>query len=373
MKDEKTNTALAEIKPPSRRKQVSDLLVSMKSQIAMALPKHITPDKMIRTAVTSFSKNPKLLDCTDVSLLACIMEAAQLGLVPDGVLGQAYLIPFKNTKKGITECQFIPGYKGLIALAMRSNEVSSFQGRIVYDSDFFEYEYGIDDKLIHRPSGKRGEITHAYAVLKFKNGGRMFEVMTIEELNYIRDTSANYQASQRFKFPSTWDTYKPEMCIKTVIRKLSKYAPLSPEFQRATTLDEQAEILGTPQKLQYELTEIENIPDKIKNAVEVGISEDAEEVKAEEIENVKTEKTEKVNSTTDKIISAMKGESISAYSGFQNLLDMQETATEISETYKQILTDGKYKLLDDTQTLTLANYKDKLLDGFLTKKAGKGK
>ena len=75
-----------------------------------------------------------------MSFIAALMNAAQLGLEPNTPLGQAYLIPYKN--KGILECQFQIGYKGMIDLAYRTGQVQMIQAQIVREHDFFEYQYG---------------------------------------------------------------------------------------------------------------------------------------------------------------------------------------------------------------------------------------
>ena len=97
------------------------LLEKSKGQIAMALPKHLNADRIVRVAMTSVQRTPELLKCDPISLVAAVIQSSQLGLEPDGILGHAYLIPFNNTKKGRMEVQFIPGYKGLIDLAIRDS------------------------------------------------------------------------------------------------------------------------------------------------------------------------------------------------------------------------------------------------------------
>jgi recombination protein RecT len=266
------------VKASEKFASVQTLLDKYKPQIAAALPKHINADKMVRIALTSISKNPKLLECDQRSLLGAVVQAAQLGLSPDGVLGEAYLVPFYNGKKKTYEVSFIVGYKGLVSLAMRSGQVASFQGRVVYDSDHFEYELGLNEKLIHKPSGKKGNITHAYAVLKFNNGGQMFELMSKDELDQIRDKSQNHISAKKFNKPSVWDEYYEEMAKKTVVRKLAKLAPLSPEFQTAVALDEQAEVLN---KSQNNVMNLQIIPD-FRNDISDTIDAEAEEIKDEE-------------------------------------------------------------------------------------------
>ncbi len=175
------NTAVQK-KDPSAIATVRSDLEKMKSQFALALPKHVTPDRLLRVALTCIQNTPKLLECDKTSLYAAIMTCAQLGLEPDGVLGHAYLIPYGN------KVQFIPGYKGLLALARNSGEVISISAHEVREHDEFEYEYGLNEVLSHKPAhDERGEIVCFYAYAKFKDGGHHFDVMSLQEVEEIRD------------------------------------------------------------------------------------------------------------------------------------------------------------------------------------------
>lgn len=80
------------------------LITSMKPEIEKALPSVISPERFTRMVFTALSNTPALVECTQKSFLAAIMNAAQLGVEPNTPLGQAYLIPYK--KKGVLECQF---------------------------------------------------------------------------------------------------------------------------------------------------------------------------------------------------------------------------------------------------------------------------
>ncbi|NCC91426.1 MAG: recombinase RecT, partial [Spirochaetia bacterium] len=104
----KQTQAVAKKKEPQTLK---DFVIAMQDQIAKALPSVITAERFTRIALTALSSNPKLAECDRNSFLGGLMQAAQLGLEPNTPLGQAYLIPFRNKKKGITECQFQIGYK----------------------------------------------------------------------------------------------------------------------------------------------------------------------------------------------------------------------------------------------------------------------
>lgn len=207
----------------------------LKDQIKMALPKHMTPDRMLRVAMTELRKVPKLQQCHPASFIGAIIQCSQLGLEPGGHLGHVYLIPFENRKSGTIECQVIPGYKGMLELANRSGKVSSPQAHAVYENDFFEFEYGLTPKLRHIPArDNRGKIIYVYACVSIKDGGNQFEVMSLEEVNSIRARSKTANSGP-------WQTDYEEMARKTVIRRLFKYLPVSIEMVQAITLDEAAD------------------------------------------------------------------------------------------------------------------------------------
>ena len=216
-------------------------LARMGPQLAMAAPAHIKASRMQRMAMTVVQQNPGLLDCNRASLLGAIMTAAQLGLYPDvSVLGHAYFVPFKR------RVVFIAGYKGLIDLAGRGGMVTSIMGYAVYEGDFFEYEYGLNPTLKHKPSGEpieQRELTHVYAIARIRGEPiPQFVVMTKEEVDKIRKMSP-----ARDKGP--WVQHYEPMAIKSVIRRLVKYLPVSSELQRAVGLDEHADV-GLDQGLE---------------------------------------------------------------------------------------------------------------------------
>jgi len=205
---------------------------AMTQQLRAALPRHLTPERLVRLVMTSVQQSPKLLECDRQSLFAAIMTCAQLGLEP--ILGRAYLVPFRD------KVQFIAGYKGLIDLAVNSGEVTKVFANIVYAADEFEYEYGVNERLFHKPSEAedRGEITHVYALAWFKRGGPpYFEVMLRREVDAIRDRSQGWQAYKAAKIKENpWHTDYPQMARKTGIRRISNYLPL--DVQKAIALSD---------------------------------------------------------------------------------------------------------------------------------------
>jgi len=210
---------------PDPARTIAAYLERMKPQIALALPRHMTADRLARIALTNIRMTPQLLNCSVESLMGAIMQAAQLGLEP-GPLGHAYLVPYGR------ECTLIIGYKGLIDLARRSDQIVSIAAHIVYEHDDFEVTYGLEEHLIHRPVFEnRGKPKLAYMVAKLKDGGHVVEVMTVEEIEAVRKRSKAANSGP-------WVTDWSEMARKTVVRRGAKYLPLAIEVQKAIAADE---------------------------------------------------------------------------------------------------------------------------------------
>ncbi|MFC2948565.1 recombination protein RecT [Virgibacillus sediminis] len=214
-------------------KTIEDYLKQMAPQMQQALPKHMDVDRLMRLTMTTIRTTPELRNADMGGLLGGVMQAAQLGLEP-GLLGQCYLLPFKNNKKGITEVQFIIGYKGMIDLARRSGHIQSIYAHAVYENDAFEYELGLDPKLKHTPTmeSDKGEYIGSYAVAHFKDGGYQMEFMPKAEIEKRRLASPG----GRSKY-SPWNNYYEEMANKTVIRHMWKYLPISVEIQQQVEHD----------------------------------------------------------------------------------------------------------------------------------------
>lgn len=211
----------------NKKPSLQGLIRTMEPEIKKALPSVITPERFTRMVFTALSSNKKLQACTPESFLGAMMQAAQLGVEPNTPIGQAYLIPYGN------QVQFQLGYKGLIDLAYRSGEVQSIQAHEVHENDTFEYELGLDPKLKHIPAMKdRGAVVLYYAVIKLKNGGEGFEVMSRDDVDqFARAKSKTYKNGP-------WQTDFDEMAKKTVLKKVLKYAPLKSDFAKQVKEDE---------------------------------------------------------------------------------------------------------------------------------------
>lgn len=226
---------------------IETMIQKASTELGKALPAHMSPERLVRIALTNIRINPDLSRCTPQSFMGSLFAAAQLGLEP-GIAGRCYLIPFKNSRKQpngewkqISEVQLIVGFRGWIELFYRHDAAMSLDVQEVCEKDFFEYEHGTSPFLKHRPAKKdRGEVTDLYAVAKLRNGGTIFKVMTLEEcLEHGKKHSKTWdKKTNKFYEASPWHKEQLAMCKKTVILQLAKLLPLSIETQHAIATDE---------------------------------------------------------------------------------------------------------------------------------------
>lgn len=232
-----TESQLVQAQP---QRGIQDILKSQWGKIEAVMPKHMDSTRLYQLTVSAMNHEPKLLNADVVTLLSCVMKCSALGLEPSAVdgLGRAYILPFKN--KGRMTATFILGYKGMLELCRRSGQIKDISARAVYDGDFFEYEFGLNEKLTHRPSGKKRESgekpTHVYMVAHFVDGGHYMDVMTYEEIEAIRQRS---KASNNGPWVSDYEA----MAKKTVIRRAFPYLPVSIEAQKAVAMEDSEEPL----------------------------------------------------------------------------------------------------------------------------------
>jgi recombination protein RecT len=212
------------------------LLKQSSKAIAMALPKHVPADRFARIALTALRANADLQRTDPGSFLACLLQAAQLGLEPNTPLQHAFLIP--RRKGDGMECTLQIGYQGMIDLARRSGRVKAITAHVVYDGDAFSYTLGDDEKIEHtRPLGAApGKVIAAYAIATLDDGSKVRRVVPAWELEKARALGARN---------GPWGQHYDEMSKKTAIRRLFKMLPKSAEMAAASQVED-ADERGIP-------------------------------------------------------------------------------------------------------------------------------
>lgn len=238
-------SAIAKLKA-ERTIAVRDALAKARGSISAVAAKHLTPDRLLKVALAACQRSPKLLECNTVSLVQCVVGCAELGLEPNA-LGHAYLVPYGDT------ATLIIGYRGLLELAYRSGRILDITSECVFDGDQFDYKLGTDPFINHVPEGDTdaNKVTHAYSIIRFKDGGQVMRVMTLKQLEAIR---ARSKASRN----GPWVTDTVEMYRKTVLRNTLKYSPMSIELSKAESADIKADT-GEETMADFEWIEVETV------------------------------------------------------------------------------------------------------------------
>ncbi len=216
---------------------VYDFMEQKKELISKALPSHIGADRLIAMFTIVVKSNPELMSCSQASLIAALVQTAQLGLMP-GNVSHCYYVPFNNKKKdGNFEkaVQFILGYKGMVELVNRSRESAILSTEIVYENDRFDYELGLNPVLRHTPTnGERGKIRGVYCVAKnLLANEKIFVFLTKEDIDKVRAASKAGQSDY-----SPWAKWYEEMAKKTAIKRMCKLLPLAIDIQKKISTDE---------------------------------------------------------------------------------------------------------------------------------------
>jgi recombination protein RecT len=221
-----------------RLEAVTDLVVKQYDTFAVVMPDGLNRDRFNNLVTTLVRRSPDLINCVATtegrtSLALAAIQCAALGLEPNTPLREASIVPRKN--KGNQEAQLMVEYRGLIKLARRSGELSTISAEVVHERDAFEYSLGLEPTLRHEPydgDDDPGELTHCYAVAKFKDGGVQFVVLPRREVHNFHRSKSDSWRSDKSRPYSLWTTNTEAMWKKTAIRALEPFLPLTADAQR---------------------------------------------------------------------------------------------------------------------------------------------
>jgi len=206
---------------------------AQKAEIARAAPRGFDPERLVRVVLTACVQNPALFNCSRESLMQATMQSASLGLMPDGVMGQAYLIPYGE------KATFQIGYQGILELAMRTDRIAAIIADVVHEKDKFEFHRSVaEDHFLHRPyegDDDPGAPTHVYCIVRRKDGTA--SVTVLPKAKVEREHRAHSRASKAGPWVSHWEA----MARKTAILVALKYEQKSTELAKAIAVEERVD------------------------------------------------------------------------------------------------------------------------------------
>lgn len=253
-----------------RENTVKGYLEVHQDKVISVLPGHIDVERFVKSALILVSQNKTLQRCTPKSVFTAVLNAAELGLDFTPAKGLAYLVPYKN------DATFMPGYRGLIDLAKRSGKIDRIEAHVVYDNDEFDIEYGTESRIVHKPEirGERGDKIGAYAVAWFKDNSTQFEYMTQADIEHVQESS---------KTNSIWKEHSGEMWRKTVVRRLCKYLPISPDLAKALEHDNKVAGVNGDTKAGGTTADLESLVTGMNDSEDEDEPDDAEDAEYEDI------------------------------------------------------------------------------------------
>jgi recombination protein RecT len=248
------------VKKADQRVTVRGWFEAQKGEIARAVPRHIDPERLVRVALTACVQNPALLNCTRESLMQATLQSASLGLMPDGVMGQAYLLPYGD------KATFQIGYQGLIELAYRTDRIAGIIADVVHEKDKFEFHREVEkDVFQHRPyegDDDPGAVTHAYCIIRRKDGTASVTVLPKSKIE------KEHRAHSRAKNAGPWVGHWSAMARKTAILVALKYEQKSTELAKAVAIEERTEAgIDIPAE-EAQILDVEAVAEPQKSALD---------------------------------------------------------------------------------------------------------
>lgn len=197
--------------------------------------------KFLSSVMADVQKNPKLLECVPATLINSYMTMAQLGFMPSGVSGEAYVLPYKSRDGMIAQFQL--GYQGLVTLFYKAGG-QSIRAEIVRKNDSFSYENGqIKHSVdIFKSDKERGEPVAAYAIAMI-NGHEIAKAMNREDIiamgrKFSKSFNTDFTPWKEGNDPELW------MWKKTVLKQLGKLMPKNETINKAIAEDNKDSIIA---------------------------------------------------------------------------------------------------------------------------------
>lgn len=175
------------------------------------------------------------------SLRNAMINLASSGLTLNPTFKYCYLVPRKN------EVTLMISYKGMAKLLIDNGTLKDVYAHEVYDCDVFDVSFGTSDYLIHKPNFQKrdkSKVTCYYAVATLHNNIKKYEVMTISEINKIKNLATT---------KNVWESWFEEMAKKTVIKRLLKNITVSEYIMELINNDNPIEFKNEAEKKEEKI------------------------------------------------------------------------------------------------------------------------
>lgn len=246
--------------------------------------------QFVTSIISAVSTNPQLAECDNASIVSAALLGQALNLSPSPQLGQFYLVPFNDNKRGCKVAQFQIGYKGYIQLAIRSGQYKKLKVLSIKEGELIKYDpldEDIEVKLIENEEEReKAETIGYYAMFEYLNGFRKTIYWSKQRMEaHALKYSMGYRAKKGYTF---WEKDFDGMAYKTMLRQLiSKWGIMSIDLTMQKALESDMAVINDNGTYDY----VDN-NEMVNEVIETENREQPVEVKQEETQQNKVE-TEK--------------------------------------------------------------------------------
>lgn len=203
--------------------------------------------QFVTAIISAVSANPQLAECDNASIVSAALVGQALNLSPSPQLGQFYMVPFNDSKRGCKVAQFQIGYKGYIQLAIRSGQYKKLNVLAIKKGELKKYDplnEEIEVELIENEEDREKEETIGYyAMFEYLNGFRKTIYWSKEKMEaHALKYSMGYRAKKGYTF---WEKDFDGMAYKTMLRQLiSKWGIMSVDLTMQKALESDMAVIN---------------------------------------------------------------------------------------------------------------------------------
>nr|DAD95757.1 MAG TPA: RecT protein [Siphoviridae sp. cthh925] len=243
--------------------------------------------QFVTAIISAVSANPQLAECDNASIVSAALVGQALNLSPSPQLGQFYMVPFNDSKRGCKVAQFQIGYKGYIQLAIRSGQYKKLNVLAIKKGELKKYDplnEEIEVELIENEEDREKEETIGYyAMFEYLNGFRKTLYWSKEKMEaHALKYSMGYRAKKGYTF---WEKDFDGMAYKTMLRQLiSKWGIMSIDLTMQKALESDMAVVNDNGTYDYvdnsevetEVISVENEETQEEQNVEINSNEDTD-------------------------------------------------------------------------------------------------
>ncbi len=224
--------------------------------------------QFVTSIISAVSTNPQLAECDNASIVSAALLGQALNLSPSPQLGQFYLVPFNDNKRGCKVAQFQIGYKGYIQLAIRSGQYKKLNVLAIKKGELKKYDplnEEIEVQLIEDEEVREKEETIGYyAMFEYLNGFRKTLYWSKEKMEaHAIKYSMGYRAKKGYTF---WEKDFDGMAYKTMLRQLiSKWGIMSIDLTMQKALESDMAVINDNGSYDYIDNEVETEVISVEN------------------------------------------------------------------------------------------------------------